>query len=266
VLHLYSADRAEPLARKLAEVLIDDPGDPMDAEWLAVPSDGMRRWLVLELARHLGATTGPSSDGVAANIIRAYPATLRSAVLDADSGGRPDPWHIDRMVWPLSALFDRLEREGTLPAFTRLPDGGSRFTRVRLVADLVDRYHLHRPEMVRRWVQGDLVDGNLEPINGHASWQPELWRMLRAAIQVESPPERMPRILADLREDRLAVELPDACCSSGSRRSRAAVSSIWWRRSAVTATCTSSCWSPITSLRACCGGSGRRPAIQAVVR
>jgi len=208
VLHLYSADRAEPLARKLAEVLIDDPGDPMDAEWLAVPSDGMRRWLVLELARHLGATTGPSSDGVAANIIRAYPATLRSAVLDADSGGRPDPWHIDRMVWPLSALFDRLEREGTLPAFTRLPDGGSRFTRVRLVADLVDRYHLHRPEMVRRWVQGDLVDGNLEPINGHASWQPELWRMLRAAIQVESPPERMPRILADLREDRLAVELP----------------------------------------------------------
>ena len=46
-LHLYSSDRAEALVSKLVEVLVDDPLDPMEAEWLAVPSDGMRRWVTL---------------------------------------------------------------------------------------------------------------------------------------------------------------------------------------------------------------------------
>jgi exodeoxyribonuclease V gamma subunit len=210
-MNLYSAEQAAPLARRLAEVLIADPLDPMRAEWMAVPSDGMRRWLLLELARYLGASGPGFGDGVAANFDRAYPGSLRNLVFDADAGrnsegepsGRLDPWHIDRMVWALLPVFDDLVDRGGMPQFTALPAGGSRFARVRAVADLFDRYHLHRPEMIRAWAHPEgshrgLVDGNALPLQENAHWQPELWRLLKEEIGTASPPERMRAVLERL--------------------------------------------------------------------
>jgi len=208
-MYLYSADRAEDLAGKLAEILGDIPDDPFTPEWIAVPTDGMRRWLLLELARHLG-TSGPAGgDGVAANMIRAYPGTLRSAVLNAsrlDDG--PDQWEIARMVWSLLTVFERLDDSGDLPEFTTLTEGASRFTRVRAVADLFDRYHLHRPEMVRSWSGGADIDGSLQPISEHAAWQPRVWRLLRQEIGTPSPPEVLDGLLRNLRDGSLDLGLP----------------------------------------------------------
>jgi len=223
-MHLYSADRAEDLVARLVEVLGADPLDPMESEWLAVPSDGMRRWVLLELARHLGATRPGGGDGVAANFVRAYPGTLRGVVLEAaahlgaDTRGRlrhDDPWQIDRMVWALLAVFDDLHVAGGMPEFTQLSDGASRFTRVRAVADLFDRYHLHRPEMVRAWARPDgpdagAVDGTGRPLPASARWQARLWRLLREEIGVDSPPERIGAVLDLVRAGRLDLdaELP----------------------------------------------------------
>lgn len=209
MVHLYSADRAELLAKKLADVLIDDPGDPMRPEWLAVPTEGMRRWVTLELARYLGASEGGSGDGVAANFVRAFPGTLRQALLDSGGHADADPWIVDRMVWPLLALFDRLAEDGRLPEFTELPEGGSRFTRVRSVADLFDRYHVHRPGMIESWLRKDLVDGSLHPLAGHARWQAELWGLLREDIGSPSPPERTDGLLRRLRDGSLELGLPE---------------------------------------------------------
>ena len=229
-MHLYSAERAEDLVGRLADVLAEEPLDPMEPEWLAVPSDGMRRWVLLELARHLGASGPDGGDGVAANFVRAYPGTLRGIVLDAaarqdadptagdrpDNPGRPDdPWLIDRMVWSLLAVFDDLDAAGGMPEFTALSDGASRFTRVRAVADLFDRYHLHRPEMIRAWARPggtdrDAVDGAGKPIPPTAAWQPRLWRLLRDEIGTDSPPERMATVLGRVRDGGLDLdaELP----------------------------------------------------------
>ena len=220
MIHLYSAERAEDLAGKLAQILIDDPLDPMEPEWMAVPSDGMRRWLNLELARHLGATRPGGGDGVAANFQRAYPGTLRTVVLDAayriDAGPSPetpgiDPWQIDQMVWSLLPVFDDLAANGDMPEFTELPDGASRFTRVRAVADLFDRYHLHRPEMIRAWADpgrpdGGMVDGATQPISDNSAWQPRLWRLLRDEVGAVSPPERMGSVLDLIRGGRLDLD------------------------------------------------------------
>jgi exodeoxyribonuclease V gamma subunit len=221
-LHLYSADRADLLVSRLAEVLLADPLDPMEAEWLAVPSDGLRRWVSLELARYLGASGPEAGDGIAANFRRAYPGSLRDLVLDAPPvvAGEPsapadaaDPWHIDRMVWPLLAVFDDVATDGSVPEFTALSAGASRFTRVRAVADLFDRYHLHRPEMIRAWADpggrhGGMVDGTLEPIPAHAAWQPRLWRLLREEIGSPGPPERMAGVLELVRTGAIDLDLP----------------------------------------------------------
>ena len=209
VINIYAADRAEPLAERLAGILIDDPSDPMTSEWLAVPTEGMRRWLTLELARYLGATTTGSGDGIAANIARAFPGTLRNAVIDAGNGGQPDPWHIDRMVWSLLSVFEELDDRSAEREFTELAQGASRFSRIRAVADLFDRYHLHRPQMIESWAQGHPVDGNGAELPPHLSWQERVWSHLRTRIDQPSPPEQFRTLLDRVRSDDLPLDLPD---------------------------------------------------------
>ena len=208
-MHLYSADRAEPLAKCLADVLSTDPRDPMASEWLAVPTEGMRRWLTLELAKYLGSSSPGAVDGIAANIIRAFPGTLRSAVLEAGSGGGLSPWHIDRMVWSLMPVFDDLADRGTEPQFTELADGASRYSRIRAVADLFDRYHLHRPEMIHAWADGAAIDGSGKRLSPHLAWQQRVWTQLRDQIARPSPPEQFRALLELVRSDELSIDLPE---------------------------------------------------------
>jgi exodeoxyribonuclease V gamma subunit len=59
-----------------------------------------------------------------------------------------------------------------------------RFSSVRHVADLFDRYAVHRPDMLLRWAEGT---AQLD----EAAWQFELWRLLRARIGQASPAERL---------------------------------------------------------------------------
>ncbi|MHB1710672.1 MAG: exodeoxyribonuclease V subunit gamma, partial [Acidimicrobiales bacterium] len=92
MLYLTAADRVEPLAERLAEVLSVPPGDPMTREWVAVPSAGMQRWLSLELARHLGSGGRGSADGIAANIEFGFPGSLRQRVFEAGRISGADPW------------------------------------------------------------------------------------------------------------------------------------------------------------------------------
>ena len=208
MIHVYAAGGAEPLAARLAEVWAGPVCDPFTPEWLAVPSDGMRRWLTLELARHLGAS-GPGGDGVVANVVRAYPGTLRSCVLTAARGGdRPDPWDIDRLVWSVLAALDGGGHDPALGGLSTLPPGGSRFARARRVADLFDRYHLHRPAMIRSWAAGGDVDATGEVLASHHTWQPHLWRLVRRVVGRPSPPETWPELLDRVAGNELALDLP----------------------------------------------------------
>ncbi len=208
-MRVYTADRAEPLAARLAQVYAERQPDPFAAEWLAVPSFGMRRWLNLELARRLGTSAG-RADGVVANVTAALPADLRGAVLDAgrsDSG--VDPWRLDRLVWSVLEALDAGGDDPLLAPVGAAQPGTSTYARARRIADLFDRYHLHRPDMVRTWAAAADVDASARSLPGHARWQPHLWREVRARIGDPSPPERWPALLAAVGEGRLALDLPD---------------------------------------------------------
>lgn len=203
MLSIHTAGRIEPLVTHLAGVLSDAPADPMTPEWIAVPSDGMRRWLYLELARHLGAGPG-GGDGVTANVVAAYPDSLRRLVLGlgtrpADDGADEpgDPWDVDHMVWSVLAELVATT-DPLLHAVADAPEGVSVYARARRIADLFDRYHLHRPDMVRSWAAGADVDGTGRPLGEHHRWQPVLWRRVRARLDAPSPPERLRGLLDQL--------------------------------------------------------------------
>ena len=209
MLHLYAADRIEPLVERLAEVYASAPADPMTPEWLAVPSAGMQRWLSLELARRLGTRDARSGDGVSANIAFHFPGTLRRQVLEAGRDpDEPGPWQVERLTWTILEAADEDGGRHLPGALTEPAPGMSRYGVARRIADLFDRYQVHRPGMLRSWEAGVRVDGTGRALSGQFLWQPHLWDRCRARIGEPSPAERLPDLLADLRSGRLVPDLP----------------------------------------------------------
>ena len=231
MMHLYSAGHARPLAARLADVLAPAPADPMDPEWMAVPSDGMRRWLTLELATHLGASGPGAGDGVAANIARAYPGTLRSCVLAADRGpDEPDPWSIEGWCGRCWASPTETPTPPPCSPFIDLAPGASRYASARRIADLFDRYHLHRPDMIR-------AVGRRRPRRRSRSARSPTMppgsrtcgRWCASAIGEPSPPERLPGApRRRLRRGDGRLDLPSRLVLFGfTLAARAAASSTW---------------------------------------
>ncbi len=102
--------------------------------------------------------------------------------------------HLDE-PW-LAALAGHLRNAG--------PDGAlHRFATVRHIADLYDRYGVHRPEMLRSWAAG------AEAITPEERWQADLWRRLRQQIGPPSPAERLIDACSALRDDAALADLPE---------------------------------------------------------
>jgi len=207
MLRIHSSDRLVVLADDLARLLRTVPPDPMTPEWIAAPSKAMQRWLALHLARRLG-TSQPHGrgDGVAANIEMSFPGSLMAHVVGADL---PDdnPWEVERLAWSTLSVIDRCVDDPLLGSLAH-PGLGSRFARARRIADLFDRYDLHRPAMIRRWADGSDTNSAGQPLADHQSWQPHLWRLVRSHIGEPSPAERTPDIISRLESGQLRLDLP----------------------------------------------------------
>jgi exodeoxyribonuclease V gamma subunit len=218
VLHVHRSERADGLAGALAFLLTEPLGDPFAPEVVSVPTRGMERWLTQRLSCHLGAGPG-RSDGVCANVAFPSPHRLVGEVIATASGVDPqtDPWLPERSAWPLLEVVEASLYEPWLTALaTHLlrsagEEGEPRARRlgtVRHVAELFDRYALHRPAMVRAWAGGQDSDGEGGPLAPHAAWQAELWRRLRARIGIGGPAERLDSACRTVAADASVLELP----------------------------------------------------------
>jgi len=209
MLHIHRAERADRLADGLAETLLDPLADPFAPDVVAVPTRGIERWLIQRLSTRLGTSTA-GKDGVCANVDFPFPGRLIMGALAAASGidAENDPWAAERSVWPLLEVVDECLGEPWLATLARHLEGARgdpedptrRFGAVRHVADLFDRYAVHRPDMVREWARGA----------HRGEWQPELWRRLRARVGVPSPAERLAPACERIRNDPALIDLPVA--------------------------------------------------------
>ena len=192
-------------------MLASPPGDPFTADVICVPTRGMERWLSQQLSSSLGATPG-RSDGVCANVDFPYPQALVRDAVSVAAGVEPeaDPWLPARAVWPLLEVVGESLDEPWLGSLATHLGGGDdtarrarRFATVRHIAELFDRYALHRPEMVRDWAIGE-VDLPTE-----ATWQAQLWQRLRRRLDQPSPAERIEAACERLIAEPTLLDLPD---------------------------------------------------------
>ena len=233
MLHIHRAERADGLIRALRALLLNPLDDPFAQEVVAVPTRGMERWLTQRMSEYLGATPG-RSDGVCANVDFPSPRRLVTDAVAAASGIEPDedPWLPERAVWPLLEVVDDCVAEPWLHSLAvhlgRTSDGpdevrpARRFSSVRHLAELFDRYALYRPEMLLAWAAGRDTDGTERPLPPDAVWQAELWRRLRDRLALPSPAERLEAACAVLRDEPGRTELPQRLALFGLTRVPAA--------------------------------------------
>jgi exodeoxyribonuclease V gamma subunit len=211
VLHLHRSERADGIVAMLGELIADPLPDPLRPEVIAVPTRGIERWLAQRLSTLIGVSPG-RADGACANVAFPFPGTLVGEAVAAACGIRrhADPWAPERSVWPLLELVEEhLADDWLSPLAVHLeraaPEGEERrFAAVRHVADLFDRYAVHRPALVAAWLEGKDLD-----TDDSSRWQAELWRRLRRRIGLESPAERLAGACERLRADPSLVDFPE---------------------------------------------------------
>ncbi|MGI8683764.1 MAG: exodeoxyribonuclease V subunit gamma [Acidimicrobiales bacterium] len=222
MLRIHRAERADRLAGALASVLAEPLDDPLVAEVVAVPTRGVERWLAQVLSGSLGVSSrAGAADGVCANVEFPFPGRLVGGAVATATGVErdTDPWLPERAAWPLlEAVEEALDEPWLAPLAAHLGRTGSdpdeqrrsrRLSTVRHLADLFDRYGVHRPAMVRAWAAGGDGDGRGQALAADALWQPELWRRLRTHVGTPSPAERLEDACERIRKDPgLLVDLP----------------------------------------------------------
>lgn len=169
MLILHQSNRLEHLAQRLAGLLGESAGSPLQADWVVVQHPGMARWLSLKLATVLG---------IAANIDFPLPAAFvwRVFRLLPDELPEVDRYQPNRLVWRLHALLaEAASGPGAGPLSEYLADGDElrRFQLAQRLAELYDRYLLYRPDWILAWERGETA------VEGEA-WQADLWRRLSA--------------------------------------------------------------------------------------
>lgn len=179
------ADSFDALARRLVGRIGGPLADPFEPIVIVTPSTGVVRWLEQRIARELG---------IAANLDFVLPGRLASRIRTAARGTEHEPWELQALTGTIFALTnphsDLAHRSPAVASLVeRLSGRGSAMMRARYIADLFDRYLLHRPLMVSAWTDGHDVGGDGAPLARSLQWQPVLWRMVTEQLGL-SPADR----------------------------------------------------------------------------
>lgn len=192
----FMQDLTDALAIRLSEPV----DDPFAGELVVVPNVGVRDWLQRELCTRLGN----GSAGIVANIRFVFVQSFLDMVFSASGSPSIDEWKIDRLMWRVHRAIDGIGRR-SVPGADRKP-----LTVARVVADLFDRYGVHRPSMLRYWNRGRAVDGvePLQDLPDHLLWQQVLFSRLCGASDGVSPADRLAELDDRIRTHGVSDALP----------------------------------------------------------
>jgi exodeoxyribonuclease V gamma subunit len=175
---VLTAPQLTPLLAHFVESIRNAPLPPRENEIVVVQSQGMRRWLTLQLADALGC---------AASLVMPFPAHFIREVGLQHTAARTwrhgaQPYSRDALMWRIDAKLAALTTNSA-PVFAPLrtylatADARSRFGLAMQIAGRFDDYQLYRADILDAWEAGANT-----PDTPHARWQAALWREIRDDI------------------------------------------------------------------------------------
>ncbi|MEH2919653.1 exodeoxyribonuclease V subunit gamma [Samsonia erythrinae] len=169
---IYHSNQLDVLKMLMVELMKRQPlTDPFQPEVILVQSPGMAQWLQIELA---------GAFGIAANIQFPLPGVFLWNMCRHVLSDIPEEsaFSKDAMTWKLVHLLPDLLAQPDFSALEHyLEDDDDQRKLHQLagrVADLFDQYLIYRPEWIKAWQAGKLVD----ELGGDQGWQASLWRAL----------------------------------------------------------------------------------------
>jgi exodeoxyribonuclease V gamma subunit len=188
---VYTASQLAPLLNHLGALLTSNPLPPRDDELIVVQSQGMRRWVTLQLADQFGC---------AASLAMPFPAAFvrdieRRVAPDRSSRADVDLFTRELMTWRVDTLLQQLPLNETayqpLRAYLRVNDARARFGLATQIAARFDDYQLFRADTLSSWERGEQPSADT-----HAGWQSLLWRALCAESSAPHLADRLRRTIS----------------------------------------------------------------------
>ena len=234
MLTVHRAASTGALIGALADLLVVPPSDPFASDVVAVPAEGVERWLTQRLAHVLGAGAG-QQDGVCANVLMPSPTRLLDGALASagDEHARAvEAWAVEPLAWRVLDLIDdlvlgpavdevdasllllrtHLTGSATTSDAASAVGAGRRWALARRTAELLTRYGAARPDLLARWASGDDA-GVPEDLR----WQCTVFAALREALG-PTPAELLPAACERLRQDPDLSDLPERLSIFGATR------------------------------------------------
>ncbi|WP_137973817.1 exodeoxyribonuclease V subunit gamma [Pseudomonas sp. F(2018)] len=169
MLSLYHAPDLETLGLLACRLLAQPQADVLAPARVVVPSQGIGRWLTLQLARE---------QGIAMHLEVQLPSSFVWGLARQVLGALPEQsaFNPQAMTW---RLYDWLCDPANLARAERLQrylEGGDERRRLALaakIADVFDQYLLYRDDWLAAWERGELCD-----LGADETWQALLWQEL----------------------------------------------------------------------------------------
>jgi len=163
-------NRLEDLVDRLAENIGRPLDDPLEPECVIVQSQGMARYLSLELATRWNICANMSFRFPVVFFYDLFRMLLEDTPLEY-------PFAKEKMIWELMDIlpgFAEHSHGGPVAGYLSDGRGLKMYQLAEKIAYHFDQYLIFRPEMIHAWERGETV----LPDNGHETWQAALWREL----------------------------------------------------------------------------------------
>jgi len=171
-IYLYTSNRLEKLSESAAEVVRAKPlSSPFKTEFFMVQTQGMERWLSLQMAKH---------NGIFSNYRFISPSELLT-IIERDVIGiekQDSPFDRDNYAWAIMHLLqgDIINDDDFQNIRSYIDSNELKLYQLSSkIADIFDQYAIYRPLVLEAWENDNLHYSSSSP---HELWQKKLWQAL----------------------------------------------------------------------------------------
>lgn len=188
--NIITSNRLEILMERLVETLESPLSDPFEKEIIVVQSQGMEKFISLELAHKIG---------IASNIEFLYPNSMLERCIEKTKIPNDNIWKysVDKFAWTIMDILPEFESDGLFDEVFGYVGRGENLKKDKLyqfslkISELFQQYQIFRPDWILKW----------ENPEDDLHWQSVLWKRLSGVVDKENTAALIGKIIESYNHD-----------------------------------------------------------------